>query len=454
MSPRRANEEGPTRDPHEEAEETPGSRRQELIETGLDAPRAILIYVARTRPDHDLFAELASLCDTAGIDVIEELVQVRATPSPSHYLGKGKTEELAELVAEVQADLVVADEELSPTQARNLEKALPGIRVVDRSELILSIFETNAQSNQARLQVELARRRYELPRLRRLWTHLHRERGGIGAMGGMGEKQIEVDRRLLRSRIKKLENKLRDIEARKQREIDARSREFLVSLVGYTNAGKSTIMNSLTGAGVLEENRLFSTLDTRTKRWDMGEGRFALLSDTVGFIRRIPHHLVASFHATLAEALDAHLLLLVVDASDPEAEEEVQTVLDVLEDIGAGGKEKLVVLNKIDRLPDQGRLHYLHDKFEGSLAVSALTGEGMEGLRDAVLAHLDRFSSEHWLAIPQDRGDLQGQVRKLATVIETHYTPEHACFKVRITDDVLAALQAKGVELLGESPVS
>ena len=338
MSPRREGEAdlGKERGP----EEIDGTRpqRQQIIETGLEDPRAVLVFVSPQRPDHDLFSELSSLCDTAGIQVVGELVQVRPSPSPSHYLGKGKTVELFELVNEAQADLVVVDEELSPTQGRNLEKALDGVRVVDRSELILSIFENNAKSNQARIQVELARRRYELPRLRRLWTHLHRERGGIGAMGGMGEKQIEIDRRLLRNRIKKLETKLSEIEARKQREIQGRSRQFKVSLVGYTNAGKSTLMNRLTNAGVLEENRLFSTLDTRTKRWDMGEGRFSLLSDTVGFIRRIPHHLVASFHATLAEALDAHLLLLVVDASDPEAEEEVDTVLQVLGDIGAEGK--------------------------------------------------------------------------------------------------------------------
>jgi GTPase len=453
MTPRRGNGDEAGKDRDEERSEASRPPREEIIETGLDDPRAVLIFVSTQRPDRDLFSELASLCDTAGIQVVGEMVQVRQSPSPSHYLGKGKTVELAELVIEAKADLVVVDEELSPTQGRNLEKALEGVRVVDRSELILSIFENNAKSNQARIQVELARRRYELPRLRRLWTHLHRERGGIGAMGGMGEKQIEIDRRLLRSRIKKLEVKLAEIEARKQREIDGRSRQFKVSLVGYTNAGKSTLMNRLTDAGVLEENRLFSTLDTRTKRWDMGEGRFSLLSDTVGFIRRIPHHLVASFHATLAEALDAHLLLLVVDASDPEAEEEADTVLEVLGEIGAEGKEILVVLNKIDRLPDPDQLVFLRQKFPDACAVSARAGEGVEGLRDAVLAHLDRFSSEEWLAFAHERGDLQGQLRHLATVIDTHFTAERAYFKVRITPDVLAALEAKGVERLEASPI-
>lgn len=453
MTPRRGNEDDPKQDLDEQTTDTGRPQRQETIETGLEDPRAVLVYVARKRPEGDIFSELSSLCDTAGIQVVGELFQVRQSPSPSHYLGKGKTLELAELVIEANADLVVVDEELSPTQGRNLEKALEGIRVVDRSELILSIFENNAKSNQARIQVELARRRYELPRLRRLWTHLHRERGGIGAMGGMGEKQIEVDRRLLRSRIKRLEIKLAEIEARKQREIDGRSRQFKVSLVGYTNAGKSTLMNRLTDAGVLEENRLFSTLDTRTKRWDMGEGRYSLLSDTVGFIRRIPHHLVASFHATLAEALDAHLLLLVVDASDPDAESEVETVLEVLEEVGAKGKEILVVLNKIDRLPDLDQLVILRGRFPDASAISARAGEGVEDLRVAVLAHLDRFSAEHWLSLAHDRGDLQSQLRNLATVIETHFTPERAFFKVRITADVLAALEAKGVERLEASPI-
>ena len=453
MTPRRAQDEDPNGKSGDVSSGPPRSQRQEIIETGLEDPRAVLIHVSRERPERDLFSELSSLCETAGIQVVGELVQVRQSPSPSHYLGKGKTLELAELVLEANADLVVVDEELSPTQGRNLEKALDGIRVVDRSELILSIFENNAKSNQARIQVELARRRYELPRLRRLWTHLHRERGGIGAMGGMGEKQIEVDRRLLRSRIKKLETRLSEIEARKQREIDGRSRQFKVSLVGYTNAGKSTLMNRLTDAGVLEENRLFSTLDTRTKRWDMGEGRFCLLSDTVGFIRRIPHHLVASFHATLAEALDAHLLLLVIDASDPEAEEEADTVLQVLGEIGAEGKEILVVLNKIDRLPDPDHLVFLRQRYPDSCAVSARSGEGVDDLSTAVLAHLDRFSSEQWLALAHDRGDLQGQLRHLATVIDTHFTAERAFYKVRITPDVLAALEAKGVERIETSPI-
>lgn len=393
------------------------------------------------------FDELAGLASTAGIDAVATMHQVRAHPTPSHYLGKGKTDELKELIEEVDARVAICDVELSPTQGRNLEKQL-GVRVLDRSELILSIFASRAKSRQARMQVELAQRQYQLPRLRRLWTHLDRERGGTGALGGMGEKQIDVDRRLLLDRITSLRRRLEEIEKRKQREIRGRKDEFLVSLVGYTNAGKSTLMNHLTNAGVLEENRLFSTLDTRTRRWELGEGRHVLLSDTVGFIRDIPHRLVRSFHATLAEALESDLLLVVVDASDPSCTERLQTVFQVLEDIGAQGKELLPVFNKIDAIEDRSDLVMLRGDFEESVAVSARSGEGIADLVRAVRERLDAASREVELLVPHRLAALHQPIREQASVLSVDYEDEVARFRVLASPAILEHLEAKGVTVV------
>jgi GTP-binding protein HflX len=411
--------------------------------------RAILIVVNDERAGDECLDELASLCATAGIEEVDRLVQRRAHPSPSHYLGKGKAEELKELLEEHGAGLVVCDEELSPVQGRNLEKAL-GVRVADRSEVILAIFGDHARTMQARLQVELARLQYQVPRLRRLWTHLDRERGGTMAVGGMGEKQIDVDRRLLQRRIAQLRRRLRDIEARKQREIDSRRSEFLVSLVGYTNAGKSTLLNRLTGAGVLQEDKLFSTLDTRTKRWELEGGRHVLLSDTVGFIRSIPHDLVASFHATLAEALEADLLLVVVDASEDAAEERLATVLEVLDEIGAGGKDRIIVFNKLDQIEDPAMLHVLRSHIEGAAEVSAYSGEGCDALAARVHEYLDLYTQIVWLRVPHAHAGLQAQMRTIATTLEARYDNDAAYLRVRATPAVRDQLLARGAELADE----
>ncbi|PIE25672.1 MAG: GTPase HflX [Planctomycetota bacterium] len=413
------------------------------------AARAVLILVSKERVDETSLDELSSLCRTAGVSEAGRLIQHRLHPSPSHYLGKGKALELKELVEELEADLVVCDEELSPVQGRNLEKEL-GVRVADRSEIILAIFSDHAQTTEARLQVELARLQYQVPRLRRLWTHLDRERGGTGALGGMGEKQIDVDRRLLQRRITQLRRRLVDIEARKQREIDSRRSEFLVSLVGYTNAGKSTLMNRLTNAGVLQEDKLFSTLDTRTKRWELEGGRHVLLSDTVGFIRSIPHDLVASFHATLAEALEADLLLVVADASAEDAEERLETVADVLEEIGAGGKDRITVLNKVDRVEDAAMLALLRNKFEGACELSAFTGEGCEALTERVHSYLDLYAQVCWLRVPHTQAGLQAQMCTVATVEEQRFDNEAAYLRVRATPAVRDQLVARGAELVDE----
>jgi GTP-binding protein HflX len=351
--------------------------------------RAFLVSVAlpeRPWVGDDPLEELRGLATTAGATVVGGLCQKRLKISPSSYIGKGKLEELQEQVQATDADVVIFDNDLSPGQGRNLEKATK-VKVLDRSELILDIFATRARSHEARLQVELAQLEYSLPRLRKMWTHLSRFTGGIG-MRGPGETQLEEDRRLVDQRIRDLKGRLAEVQARKEREVRSRREEHTVSLVGYTNAGKSTLMNALTGAGVYVEDKLFSTLDTRTRQWHVKDLGRVLLSDTVGFIRDLPHHLVASFKATLEEARQARLLLHVVDASNPQAEGQIKAVNGVLRELGCGDKPTLLVLNKVDRLADLSLLHVLQAHHPRAVAVSGATRQGLEELREAVLEAL------------------------------------------------------------------
>lgn len=328
--------------------------------------------------------EIRGLATTAGATVVGEVTQKRQDIQLATYIGRGKVQELHELVEAADADVVIFDNDLSPAQARNLEKAV-GVKVLDRSEVILDIFATRARTAEARLQVELAQLEYSLPRLKQMWTHLSRQKGGGIGLRGPGETQLEVDRRLVGNRIRDLKHKLTEVQARKDREVKSRSGEHTVSLVGYTNAGKSHLMNALTKAGVYVQDQLFSTLDTRTRQWHVRDWGRVLLSDTVGFIRDLPHHLVASFRATLSEARHAKLLLHVVDASNPQAAEHIRAVNAVLAELGCDKKATLLVLNKIDKLAGRGPLHLLTAEHPRAVAVSGLTGEGVEALEDAVM---------------------------------------------------------------------
>jgi GTP-binding protein HflX len=356
----------------------------------VTSEKAVLVSVAL--PDRpwnagDPCDEIRGLATTAGATIVGELTQKRQDIHLATYIGSGKVAELHDLVEATDADVVVFDNDLGPAQARNLEKAL-GVKVLDRSEVILDIFATRAQTTESRLQVELAQLEYSLPRLKQMWTHLSRQKGGGIGLRGPGETQLEVDRRLVGNRIRDLKRKLTEVQARKDREVKSRSGEHTVSLVGYTNAGKSRLMNALTKADVYVENKLFSTLDTRTRQWHIRDWGRVLLSDTVGFIRDLPHHLVASFRATLAEARHAKLLLHVVDASNPNAEEHVEAVKSVLAELGCDDKPTILVLNKIDAVTDRTVLQVLEAQYPKSVAVSALTGEGIEALEEAVMAAL------------------------------------------------------------------
>jgi GTP-binding protein HflX len=351
--------------------------------------RAVLVSVALpTRPwiGDDPLDELRGLAQTAGAVVVGELLQRRDQLIPGTYIGKGKLEELHQLVEAQDADVVIFDNDLSPAQVRNLEKTTKA-KVIDRSELILDIFASRARTVESRLQVELAQLEYALPRLRKMWTHLSRYKGGIG-LRGPGETQLEEDRRLVALKIRDLKSRLATVQARKQREVESRFEEHTVSLVGYTNAGKSTLMNRLTGSSVVARDQLFSTLDTRTRQWRLADWGRVLLSDTVGFIRDLPHHLVASFKATLEEARQARLLLHVVDASNPHAEDQIHAVNAVLKELGVDAKPTLLVLNKVDCVPDPSFLQVLQAHHPRAVAVSAVTGEGLGALQDAVIEML------------------------------------------------------------------
>ena len=336
----------------------------------------------------DPLEELEGLAITAGTSVVGGLVQRRAAPNYATYLGKGKLEELKVLVDSRDADVVVFDNDLSPAQTRNLEKSL-SVKVIDRTELILDIFASSAQTHEARLAVELAQLEYSLPRLKRMWTHLSRQKMGVG-MRGPGEKQLEVDRRLVEKRIHDLRGELKRIEARRKRQVAARSDNMSVSLVGYTNAGKSTLMNALTRADVLVEDKLFATLDTRTRRWQLPNWGPVLLSDTVGFIRDLPHRLIASFRATLEESRQADLLLHVADASNAAVYEQISAVYTVLKEIGIEEKDTLLILNKIDCLPSAGNLSGLMNRYPNAVPVSAQKRTGFDQLGYRVSDALSR----------------------------------------------------------------
>jgi len=358
--------------------------------------RAILVGVAVRNADHDpadSLRELAALAESAGASRVHSILQRREMIDPRFYIGKGKVEELAKRVKEHQADVVIFDDDLSPAQLREVEEICE-CKIIDRSELILDIFASRARTNEARLQVELAQLEYTAPRLRGMWTHLERIAGagggtGAGTVGGIGtrgpgERQIEIDRRIVGRRVTWLKRRIAEIDRRKIRQVRARHEHFNVSLVGYTNAGKSTLMNTLTDAGVRAEDRLFATLDTKTARWTLGDGLHALLSDTVGFIRRLPHHLVASFRATLEEAIHADLLLHLVDASSSTAWQQYQAVTKVLEDLGCARHNTIVLLNKMDLVDDVAEAQLLQRRLPDALPVSARTGVGLVELVERV----------------------------------------------------------------------
>ena len=355
--------------------------------------RAILVGVAlNSRGElEDELEELSALADTAGAEVVGVLTQSRKEIDPAYFIGQGKAEELARMCAELGADLVIFNHDLTPAQARNLEKLL-NIRVVDRTELILDIFAKRARTKQAMLQVELAQLQYQLPRLRRMWQHLSRLGGGIGTRGP-GETQLEVDQRRAKKRIADLQRQLQEIQRQTSTRVQSRKERelFTIALVGYTNVGKSTLMNALTKANVFVEDRLFATLDATTRVLYLPEGHKVLLTDTIGFISNLPPHLIASFHATLEEVRTADLLLHVVDVSHSAMDEHIKVVEDTLQEIGAGDKPAILVLNKADKLQPEWDRDALLRRYPNAVLVSALTGDGLDILMSRIQDEFKRM---------------------------------------------------------------
>lgn len=385
----------------------------------------------------DTLDELGLLADTAGVDVAVQVIQERRQRDSAYLIGRGKAEELVEQVAEYNAQVVIFDEDLSPAQTRNLETLLE-VKIIDRSRLILDIFASRARTREAQTQVELAQLIYMLPRLTRQWTHLSRQAGGTGGTGGVGtrgpgETQLEVDRRATNRRITILKQALDRIArqravARKQR-IDI----FRTALVGYTNAGKSTLMRALSGADVLIEDRLFATLDSTTRRVSLGYNRDILLSDTVGFIKKLPHHLIASFHSTLEEAIEADLLLHVVDVSHPACEEHIATVIEVLGELDVADRPTMMVFNKNDLLDDQTRREYLIATYPDAVWLSAETGEGLKGLRWAIYNHLEGDRLTLVVQIPQREGKLLSELYRIGEILHTDYKGNDVLMEVKLS---------------------
>jgi len=421
--------------------------RRSTIDLVPPTERAFLLAVDTGSDEgwsaEDSLAELASLADTAGAEVVGAEWQNRRHADPNWYVGKGKAEDLVHAKAETGFTVLIADDELSPNQQKALEGVL-GVKILDRSGLILDIFAQHARTHEGRLQVELAQMQYQLPRLTRLWTHLSRTGGGIGTRGP-GETQLETDRRVIRTRIAKLKERVEAV--RRQRETASRSRDRrlvpTVAIVGYTNAGKSSMLNALAGMEAARaEDRLFATLDPTSRAVKLGEGQSAIVTDTVGFIHKLPHQLVDAFRATLEEVNRADVLLEVVDASDAHAPEHRQTVQQVLNDLGAGDKPRLVVYNKADLLaPAAADGEAPAPIVDGAVLVSAATGFGLDALRVGLSSLLSDLWEEVDVAVPYSEGELLSRVRERGTV-DISYRGRDVRIRGRVTPALAGELRA------------
>jgi len=415
----------------------------------------------RGRKRHsDNLVELTALARTAGALIVDRFQQKISKIHSATYIGKGKAEMLGDRVRKYRADVVIFDNDLSPGQIRELEKIVE-TKVLDRSELILDIFATRAKTKQAKLQVDLAQLQYTYPRLTRMWSHLDTVAGAAGgtaagAVGGIGtrgtgEKQLEIDRRLVGKRITELRRELAGIDKRKLREIAGRRGHYKICLVGYTNAGKSTLMNALTEAGVFVEDKLFATLDTRTRKWILEGHVEMLLSDTVGFIRHLPHQLVASFKATLEEAVNANLLLHVVDTSNPEVFEQITSVENVLGEIGCGKKEKLVLLNKADVLSSSTLLESLQTVYPDAICISAKTGMNLDKVAGAVLAKFRGTEVLVRVNCSAGNGRVLSFLRANAAIVNREYLDSSVTIEARLGKNqlpLLKRLRPKDLEIL------
>jgi GTPase len=428
-------------------------RQEQAILVGVILPNS-------TADPRDPLGELASLAKTAGARVVGTITQRRQRIDAGTYVGSGKVKEIAALAIAKEADVIVFDNDLSPGQIGALEKIIneeaasppmEGIKVLDRSELILDIFATRAQTSEAKLQVELAQMQYTYPRLTRMWGHLERIAGGAPAgigTRGPGEQQLEIDRRLVRKRITRLQGDIQKIQQRKTRMVAERTRQhFTICIVGYTNAGKSTLFNTLTSAGTYADDKLFATLDTKTRAWKLDRGLQVLLSDTVGFVRDLPHNLVASFKATLEEAVHADLLLHVLDVGHPHAQQQFESVHQVLEEIGVQEKPEMLLLNKIDTPEGEENFPEWRTLHPGAIPISAKTGKGMDTLHVAVQKEVSAQQIDAVLEIESTNGKLLAFIESHCQIRDRKFTPDrtiiHASMSKRVFADLSRNEQVK-----------
>jgi len=409
--------------------------------------RAVLVGVDHARhewPLDESLAELERLADTAGFDTVATVTQKLDRPHSRSFIGPGKAEEVARVAKELDADTVIFDDDLSPSQQVNLEDMIDGRRILDRTALILDIFSQHAESREGKLQVELARLEYVLPRLRGMWGHLEAERlgGGRGARFGAGESQLEVDRRLTRRRISDLRRELKQVSGHRQvqRHARASSGVFRVSLVGYTNAGKSTLLNALTGAGVLAQDQLFATLDSTTRKMELPEGREITLTDTVGFINKLPHGLVEAFKSTLDEVREADLLIHLIDGSHPQAEAQAAAVDVVLHEIDAHRTPRLLVINKDDAMSEEER-NALARRHPDAVFISAATGFGLDVLLDRVAREAARGSRVMTVLVPYTRGELVQLAHDRTQVVSEHHTGEGTRLVLSVPSEFIARFE-------------
>jgi len=399
----------------------------------LNSPKTILVGIklpGNPSSSEILLDELKGLAVTAEYDPVAELTQRLNEINPKTFIGRGKVEELKHAVIHHSPEVVIFDEELSPRQNRELEKILK-CRVIDRPWLILEIFSHHARTREAKTQVELARLKYALPRLTKMWGHLSRQRGGIG-MKDVGETQIQLDQRMIRNEIHKLEKKLKQIDREKKTQRKSRQGTFKVALVGYTNVGKSSLMNKLTGANTLVENKLFATLDPTVRKIKKNFPYPVLLSDTVGLINKLPHDLVASFKSTLDEVRDADLLIHVVDISHPEYKNQLQTTDDLLIQMGMDEIEVILVFNKIDSIEDIEILEKAHEKFPSAVSISCKKNEGIDVLRQKIIIQYEKRLSPYLMELEHSQAGIISQIRKFALIVKEDYKEDRICLSLRL----------------------
>ena len=397
--------------------------------------KALLIGVIRPNFEKDIIVEhlneLELLAETAGASVVAKITQRVTKINPSTFIGPGKAQQVINQARELGVSIIIFDDELSPAQIKNYHQKSKKIKVIDRSGLILDIFKQNARTKESTTQVELAYLQYLLPRLTRQWTHLERQMGGIGTRAGMGETQIEVDRRIVRTRINKLKNELKNIEKERRIQGLKRRSEFRVSLVGYTNAGKSTLFKALTGSDVIVEDQLFATLDTTVRRLQIGRSHSILLSDTVGFIRKLPHNLVASFKSTLREVVESDLIIKVLDISSPFIYEHLQTIKKVLNDINASHVPAINVLNKVDLLPDANAITKLKRTFPGMLTISAARCLKLSDLKISIIQAIEDSYETVDVKFSYSDSKLISKIQENVIVLERNYMNEYVKLKIR-----------------------